>query len=447
MYVIVVGAGEVGSYVADRLSREGVDVAVVEGDAARLRALEEELDVLTVQGSGSHPDVLELAGLDRADLLVAVTNQDEVNMIASLVAKQHGVAQTVVRLEAAGLRSDKAAALREVTGADLVIDPDEEAARNIVELLEFPGASEVEALAGGEVLVIGARLDGESPLVGRTLLEVAQEHEPNWEFLFGTITRGDDTIIPRGDQRLEAGDQVRVLCMRRARRMLMGLLGLERRIPKRVMLLGGGRTAQLVARRLSKRGTAVVIVERDPARARELAEGLRHVTILEGDFTDTDVLVDGEIGSFDAVAALGGQDDANILACLFAKSQGATETLAIAHRLELLPLLKQAGIDASLSPRTATANGVLRFVRGGIAGVATFLEGQVEVLEFEVVAASAAAGSTVAQLGIPHDVLIGAVVRDGAAEIARGHSQLLVGDHVVVFTMPSSVGEVSKLFS
>lgn len=447
MYVIIVGAGEVGSYVAERLSREGVDVAVIEGDAARLRALEEELDVLTVRGSGSHPDVLALAGLPRADLLVAVTNQDEVNMVASMVAKQAGVERTVVRLEAPGLRGEQASELRRLVDADLIIDPDEEAARDIVELLEFPGASEVEALAAGEVLVIGARLAAESPVVGQTLLEVARDHEPEWEFLFGTITRGAETIIPRGDHRLMAGDQVRVLCMRKARRGLMRLLGLARRIPKRVMLLGGGRTAELVAERLARRGTEVVIVERDPQRARQLAEDLRHVTVLQGDFTETDVLVDAEVGEFDAVAALGGQDDANILACLFAKSQGAAETLAIAHRLELLPLLKQAGIDASLSPRTATANAVLRFVRGNIAGVATFLEGQVEVLEYEVRPGSAAAGSIIAELRIPHDVLIGAVVRDGRAEIARGRSELVVGDHVVVFTMPDTAGEVSKLFS
>ena len=447
MHVIIVGAGEVGSYVADRLSREGVDVAVVEDDVARLQAISEELDVLTVQGSGSHPAALEAAGVDRADLLVAVTNDDETNMIAALLAKQGGVARTIARVEAPELRCAAAERLQSAIGADLIIDPDEEAAHDIVELLEFPGASEVAVFAGGEVLVIGAKLTAESSLIGKSLVEVAREHEPDWEFLFGTISRQGEPIIPRGDQVLQVGDQVRVLCKRSARRWLMGLLGLARRIPRRVMLLGGGRTAELVAEPIARRGADVVIVERDPVRARELAEHLPRVTVLEGDFTDTDVLLDAEVAAFDVVIALAGEDDANSLACLFAKAEGATETISIVHRLELLPLLRQAGIDAALSPRTATANGVLRFVRTGVAGVATFLEGAVEVLEFEIPDGSPVDGQIVAELRLPHAVLIGAVVRDGKAEIARGKSLLQSGDHVVVFALSGSVGEATRLFS
>jgi trk system potassium uptake protein TrkA len=446
VYVIVVGAGEVGSYVAARLSREGVDVVVIEEEPHQLRSVEEELDVLTVGGSGTHPSVLQQAGLAKADLLVAVTNRDEVNMIASLLATQAGVAQTIVRVEAAALRGPDARGLQRAVGASLVIDPDDEAARDILDLLELPGASEVEPLAGGEVIVIGARLTEASPLVGKSLVEVARAYEPSWDFLFGAITREGETVIPRGNYRLEAGDLVRVLCKRRARHQLMQLLGLDRPLPKRVMLLGGGRTAELVAAPLAQRGAEVVVIERDPDRARQLAECLRGVTVIEGDMTDADVLTDAEMGAFDVVAALSGADDANVLACLFAKSEGASETLAIAHRLELLPLLKQAGIDAALSPRTATANGVLRFVRGDVAAVATFLEGRVEVLEFEVKEGSPADGALIAEMPLPSDVLIGAVVRDGKAQIARGRSELRERDHAVVFAMPESVDEVGRQF-
>ena len=446
MYVIIVGAGEVGSYLADRLSREGVDVAVIESDSGRLGELEEESDVLTVLGSGTHPASLASAGAAKADIIVAVTDSDESNMISSLLAKQAGVDKSVVRIQAKELRGSDSKQLQKAIGADMVIDPDEEAANDLLELLEFPGASEVEVLAGGEVLIIGTRLTPQSPLAGRTLLEIAQSNEPHWEYLVGTITRGGTTIIPRGDHRLEANDHLRVLCGRKARRRLMGLLGLDRQIPRRIMLLGGGRTAELVAGSLAQRGAEVVVVERDPIRARDLAESVRHITVLEGDITDSDVLIDGEVGSFDAVAALTGEDDANVLACLFAKSQGADETISIAHRLELLPLLNQAGIDAALSPRTATANGVLRFVRGDIAAVTTFLEGAVEVLEFEVKSASPADGEVVSDMHLPADVLIGAIVRDGKAQIARGHSSLRKGDRVVIFAVPQSVEEVRRRF-
>jgi len=442
----VVGAGEVGSYVADRLSREGHDVAVIERDSDVIRHLEEGLDVHTVHGSGTSPSVLAEAGADKADLLVAVTSDDETNLICSLIAKQIGVPQIIVRLESRELRSMDARDLHAAIGVDLVIDPDQETADEIIELLDYPGVSEIAEMGQGEIVVIGARLPAHAPLVGRTLQEVAMDYEPQWDFLFGAITRGDQTIIPRGNQTLEAGDLLRVVCRRRGRGELMKLLGLARAAPRRVMLLGGGRTAEIVANRLSERGAEVVIVERDHSRAQDLAETLPRALVLEGEITDADLLTDERVGDFDAVIALTGEDDANILACLFAKSAGTIETIAVVHRLSLLPLLQDIGVDVALSPRTASANGVLRFVRGGVAAVATFLQGEAEVLELEVKEGSPADGAIVAELRLPRDVLVGARVRDGKAEIVRGRSQLRDRDHVVLFAVPEEVDELRRIF-
>ena len=446
VHVIVVGAGEVGSYIADRLSREGHDVAVVDTESERLREIEGDLDVLTVTGSGTHPSVLELAGIGRAELLVAVTSDDEVNLVTSLIAKQRGVDSSIVRIEAPELRGKDAAKLRTVFGADLVIDPDQETAHEILELCEYTGAAEVAVMAQGEAIVIGARLGAAAPLVGRLLSELGAEYEPDWEFLVGSITRDDQTIIPRGDHRLAADDLVRVVCERRARNRVSRLLGLSRGLASRVMLLGGGRTAEILARQLARRGVDVVVIERDPARARELAEQLDDALVLQGEITDADLLEEADVRRFDVVAALTGEDHANILACLYAKSGGAGETIAVVHELALLSLLGEAGVDVVLSPRTATANGVLRFVRGDVAAVATFLEGEAEVLELEVGRDCPADDTLVKDLGLPKDVLIGAIVRDGKAHIARGRSRLRRRDHVVAFAMPGSVDEVSRLF-
>ena len=446
MYIIIVGAGEVGTYVADRLSREGHDVAVVERNRVALREVSERLDVLTMLGSGTNPEVLREAGVERAEMVVAVTSDDEVNLVCCLVGKLAGVSRTVCRLEDADLRSRKSTDLHDAMGVDLIIDPDHETAQEILELLEYPGASEVAEMGGGEVIVIGARLPRDAPVVGRSLSQIAQEYEPEWDFLFGVITRGDQTIIPRGDVRLEGNDLVRVLCKRRARRGLMKLLGLARRAPRRIMLLGGGRTAEIVARALDDRGSDVVIVERDPDRATELAGKLSSSIVSCGEITDADLLQDSDVGSFDAVLALTGEDDANILACLYAKLEGARETIAVVHRLALLSLLTESGIDVALSPRTASANGVLRFVRGDVSAVATFLQGEAEVLELEVKDGSPAAGGLVAELRLPKDVLVGAIVRDGKAQIARGRSELRARDHVVLFAMPGSVSDVRRVF-
>ncbi len=447
MNVIVVGAGEVGSYVAGRLSREGHNVSVVDVDAERLRQLAGDLDVLAVQGSGSHPSTLADAGLDRSELLVAVTSNDEVNLVTSLVAKQGGVSRTIVRIEAAELRSKEAAELRSTFGADLVIDPDSETAERIMYLLEYPGASEIAAMAHGEVLVIGAKLTPEAPLVGRKLSEIAAEHEPDWEFIVGSVSRGTETIIPRFDCELLADDLVRVVCKREARRRVARLLGLVTGTARHVLLLGGGRTARILAERLVVRGVDVTIVERDTARAHELAEMLSDVQVLEGDIADADVLAEARIGRVDAVAALTGEDDSNILACLYAKAAGASSTIAVVHKLALLSLLDTAGVDVALSPRTATADGVMRFVRGDVAAVATFLHSEAEVLELELETASPADGLRVRELSLPGDVILCAVVRDGKPRIARGQTRLRGRDHVVAFAMPASVREVHRLLT
>ncbi|MDH3752554.1 MAG: Trk system potassium transporter TrkA [Acidimicrobiia bacterium] len=446
MHIIVIGAGEVGSYVAEILSKEGNDVAVVEQHRGRLRRVQEKLDVLTVLGSGTHPDVLREAGIDRADLMVAVTQVDEVNLIACLFARQHGVERAVARIEASCLRGHEAAELRDAVGADLVIDPDREVAHEVLDLLQFPGASEVAVMGGGEVIVIGTKLAEDAPLANRTLHDIAQEYEPDWDFLVGAVTRGADTIIPRGDQRLLPDDTLRVVCKRRARRELMGLLGLHRGIPRRVMLLGGGRTAEILADELAQRHAEVTLVEHNPERAHELAERLDGVMVLQGEITDADLLTEADIGEVDAVVALTGEDDANILACLYAKSLGAKETIAVLHGLSYRRLLDQVGIDVALSPRIASANAVLRFVRGGVTAVATFLAGDFEVIEIEVPDSSQADGQLVSDLGLPKDVLIGAIVRDGKAQIARGWSELRGRDHLVVFAKPQAVVQVRRIF-
>ena len=441
----MVGAGEVGSYVAARLSHERHNVAVVDVNANRLRQLGAELDVLTVEGSGTHPSVLTEAGLDKCEMVVAVTSKDEVNLVASLVAKQRGVARTIVRIEAEELRGRSATELRQIFGADLVIDPDYETAERILDLLDYPGASEIAVMAQGEAIVIGARLEAEAPIVGRRLSEIAAEFEPDWEFMVGSISRGDQTYIPRADYGLMEGDLVRVVCKRRARRRVARLMGLGTGTARHALLLGGGRTAEILASRLVSRGVEVVIVERDAARALELAEDLPDVQVFEGDITDADLLEETDIGRFDTVAALTGEDEANILACLYAKSVGASETIAVVHKLALLSLLDSAGVDVALSPRTATADGVMRFVRGDVAAVATFLQSDAEVLELEVAKDSPADGTLLKDLKLPKSVLIGAIVRDGKPQIARGRSRLRGRDHVVAFATPDSVQEVHRL--
>lgn len=448
MHVVIVGAGEVGWYLAQRLGAEGNDVVVVEQNESVAAAIGAELDVQVVVGSATVPSVLQAAGIDKCDLLAGVTQNDEVNLLASLLAKEFGVDQTVVRIQTEELRGPLGARLLETMQADVVIDPDADTADEILELAHVSGADEVYPMSGGELLVLGAVVGESSPFVGHDLAEIGRSFEPDWKFLFGALTRDGETVIPRGDQVIRVADHVRVLTTRSARREIMELLGVPSRRARRVMVLGGGAVGSRVAEQLQAEGAVVVLLENDAHRAKLLSERLPRVTVVQGDITDTELLLEEAVSRMDLVIAATGDDASNVLACAYAAAEGDAFTVAVLHRLALLPLVRQFGIDAALSPRTASANAVLRSIRGGTASVATFLESDVEVNEFEIEPGSAADGHLVAELNLPHSVLLGAVTRrDGSAEIVRGRTRLEAGDNVVVFSRPDSLAATRRAFT
>jgi trk system potassium uptake protein TrkA len=446
VHVVIIGAGEVGWYLAQRLGAEHHDVVVVEQNEVIARALGEELDVQTVVGSGTHPSVLRAAGVDRAQLVAGVTQDDEVNLIASALAKQMGAAQTVVRLQTDELRGPDGAHLRELMNADLIIDPDADTAEEILQLVSVSGADEVYPMANGNLVVLGAVVGEQSPMVSQTLAEISSVD--HWRFLFGAVTRNGETIIPRGDLEVRAGDHVRVLTERSREREVLATLDAVGNRVRRVLVLGGGAVGARVAERLV-RSADVTLVERDHARATALSERLRKVTIVEGDITDTNLLTEESVSTMDIVIAATGEDTANVLACAFAAAENDDAfTVAVLHRLALLPLVRQFGIDAALSPRTASANAVLRQLRGGASSVATFLESDVEVDEFVISPGSPGDGMFVRDLHLPRSVLLGAVVRsDGSSEIVRGNTQLFAGESVVMFARPAALADVRRVFA
>ncbi|MEZ5408956.1 MAG: Trk system potassium transporter TrkA [Acidimicrobiales bacterium] len=439
MHVVVIGAGEIGWYLAQRLEAENHDVVVVETDPARAAAISSQLDVQVVTGSGTSPSVLRSARIDRADLVAAVTECDEVNLVAALLAKEHRVTTVIVRLQSDELRGPAGKPLLSAVDADLVIDPDADTADEILELVHATGADEVYQMAGGDLQVIGSMIADHAPIAGRSLADIGRSFEPNWEFLFGAVTRDGVTTIPRGDQLLLPGDHVRVVTKRRARAKILELLGAPDRPARRVMVLGGGAIGSRVADRLHRDGIEVVLVERDRVRAERLSSEMPRIVVVNGDITDTELLTEEQVGRMDAVVAATGEDSSNVLACAYAAAEGAGFTVAVLHRLALLSLVRRFGINAALSPRTASANAVLRHVRGAD-NVATFLESDSEVDELAVREGSRADGAYVADLHLPRDILVGAVTHpDGSSEIVRGRTRLRSGDHIVLFARPHAL--------
>jgi trk system potassium uptake protein len=447
VHVVIVGGGEVGWYLAERLRGENHDVVLIEQNERIARSIGEALDIQVVVGNGCHPSVLAQAGVGHASLLAGVTQNDEVNLIASLLGKQLGVPRTVVRIQTDELRGESGRGLLEAVGADVVMDPDADTAAEILELIHLSGADEVYPMVGGQMVVLGATIQPGSMVAGEALRNVAVALDRKRQFLFGAVTRGAETVIPHGDEVLMPGDHVRVLTTREARRSTLELLGLEARRVRKLMVLGGGSVGSRVARAMTAEGAEVVLVERDLAQAEKLAAEMPRVRVVLGDITDIDMLREASVTTMDVVVATTGEDTANVLACAFAAAEGSSFTIAVIHRLALLPLVSQFGIGATLSPRTASANAVLRELRGTSGTVTTFLESDVEANEFDVRPGSPADGVMISELGVPIGILLGAVVRpDGSVEIAGGRTALRAGDKVVVFAKANDLPKAQQFF-
>lgn len=438
MYVIVVGGGEVGTWVASFLSREGHDVAVIERDPARVLELEAELDVLVVPGNGTHPEALERAGIAEAGLVVALTGSDEVNMLAALAVRTRHETQTVIRISAPELRGPDAAPLLDAIGATSVLDPDSETAQDVVELVDHPGAAEVDELVEGHLTILAVVL--RDPLVLDDDLVAGDRHR------VVAVSRGERTWFPSVGDALEPGDLLRLLIRPDGYRGVAERLGCCGSMPRRALLVGGDRATAQVAEALIERRIEVVIVQ-PPERARSMAERVERALVLAGDVDDPDVLREQDLGSFDLMAALTEHDDANVLACLLARAAHVPITVAVVHRLGLVPLLTESGVFVAAAARTDAANRVLQHIRTGIAEIVTFLAGDAEVLEFAVAPGSPADGSTVGALGMPAGARLVALVRDGVAHFTHDDSGLVAGDRVVLVTVGGpGTGTVRRFF-
>ncbi len=448
MHVVIVGGGEVGWYLADRLRNENHDVVLIERHEQIARAIGEALDIQVLVGNGCHPSVLEEAGIERAGLLAAVTQSDEANLVVSLLGKQYGSARSIVRIQTDELRGEAGRRLLEEVGADVVMDPDADTAEEILRLIHLSGADEVYPMCGGQLSVLGASIRDGSPISGVRFRDVPTVLKGDREFLVGAVTRQGKTVIPHGDEILQPGDHVRVLARRGYRRETLRLLGAPVRQVRRVMVLGGGAVGSRVAESMSDEGIEVFVVERDQARAEQLAAVMPRARILHGDITDLDLLRDASVATMDIVVATTGEDTANILACAYAAAEGPAFTIAVIHRLGILPIVGKFGIGATLSPRTASANAVLRELRGFAGAVTTFLESDVEVNEFVIEPGAAADGVHISELGAPTGILFGAVVRkSGDVAIASGSTRLEAGDRIVVFCRATDLARARTYFS
>jgi trk system potassium uptake protein TrkA len=444
MRVIVIGIGEVGQHIARTLSAERHDVTVVDADRGRVEGMQGELDALVVAGNGASPKFLRELGAGKADLLCAVTQSDEVNVIAALAARQLGARRTVARVRDAEYFGDDDSFARESLGIDFVINPERATAQDLAEAILLPGAVHVEHFADGRVAVAESILTNRSPLVGQPI-GTRRIVRPN--FVFGLIRDGRAVAVESG-HRPKVGDHILVAAARQdIEPVVAHIAGRASRV-RDVIIFGGGRVGLPLARRLeAARGFDVTIMERDAERARSIAEQLSATTVLHEEGVSKEALLAHGVDRAGAFVACAGDDRANLLAALHARQLGAELSLAVVSREEFTPLVDALGIDAAFSPRLVTAEGILRAVRGPNIHAMYLLGGGAEVVEVQADPGCRAEGRTVASTNSRAHTHVTAIVRDDRVLIPHNDERVEAGDRLVVFNARQGVADLRTSFN
>lgn len=447
MRILVVGAGEVGFHVSQMLSLEEHDVVVVDQNPDVLAEVSDRLDVMTVEGNGTYAGVLEEAGAEQADLLLAVTSIDEVNIIACMIADRMGIETTVARIRSDEYTRRSSVLKAKDLGIDLVIHPEETTAAEIVDLLRRTSATDVLQFADGQLQLVGMRLGPDCPVLNRPLRQVVQEM-PHDQFRIMAIARGVHTILPQGSEHLQADDQIFVLGGPDAVEQIGQDLGRPSRPITNVMILGGTPVGGQVARQLqASNGKNIKLIEPDKNRAAELAEQLEDVLILNGDATDIDLLTREGLGEMDAFVAVTDDEESNLVSCLLADHLEVGKTVALLSKAAYIPISQAIGLDAAVSKKLAVSRKILRFLRGThVLSVATVQGLDAEILEIHANLGSEITQAALKDLDLPQGILIGAVVREDEVRVATGRTTIDPGDRAIVFVLPRLVEQAEAIF-
>lgn len=449
MNILVVGAGQVGYFLCERLSLEGHEVTLIDRDQDHLNAAQDRLNVLGILGNGASAETMEQAGIKDADIVMAVTDLDEVNILACLLAREYGVHKRIARVKSIDYLSHGAVLSKEKLGIDLMINPVDAVADELANLAGRAGTFDVAEFVGGQIQFLGYRITEDSPLCDLSLRELG-EIRGMYRFVVVAITRHGQTIIPRGDDTIQVGDSIFIFAHKEELPAIQYLLQIKedhRRGARKAFILGGGRIGLRVARNLEQRGFIVRLVERDPSRCEKLSAKLKKTMVIHAEGTDIRVLLDEGVADADIFIAATENDETNILCSLLCRHHGTSRTLCLVNRPEFLDLAPSLGVDACVSPRLAAAGAILKFVRrGNVISLATIEGSNSEVLEIEVKTGSLLVNTPLKDLHFPRGAIIGAIVHHKGYVIPDGESRLKAGDRVLVFALPEALAKVERFF-
>lgn len=451
MKIILLGAGSVGVSVAESLANEKNDIVVIDKNSKRLRDLQDRMDVATVCGHGSHPNILRKAGAEDADMIIAVTDNDEINMLACQLAYTLFRTPTkICRVRSDAYLSQDKLFSKESIPVDFPISPEILVTSYIERLLEYPGALQVVEFADDRVRLVGVRAFYGGPIVGQALNQIPK-HMPGIETRVAAIYRRDHSIIPEGKTVVDVDDEVFfIAATEHISSMMIELRGKDRPY-KRIMIAGGGHIGRRLAKAIERK-YQVKLIDRDLERCEQLSDQLQRTIVLHGNPSDKDLLIAEEVERCDVFCALTSDDEANIMASLLAKRLGATKVITLIANMAYVDLLQGGEIDIALSPQQITIGSLLKHVRRGeVSNVYSLRRGAAEAIEITARGdsrTSRVVGRKIQDIKLPEGATIGAIVRGSEVIIANKHIMIETDDHVILFLVnKKTIHEVEKLFA
>lgn len=449
MQILIVGGGKVGATLAAQLLREGHDITVIDRNEKVVTSLGNTLDVICLSGNGASYPLLVEAEAGKKDLVIAATASDEINMLCCLTAHKLGAQHTAARVRGPEY-FDQLGFLKDVLGLTMIINPELAAAQEIDRMLRVPSAAKVELFAKGRAELVSCRVPKGSLLSGQKLMDFGRA---KLNILICAVERGGEIFIPSGDFVIREGDTLSFTGAPHAMEAAFKKINLATERAHSVMIVGGGRITYYLSSLLAKEGVSVKIIEKDAARANELSALLEKPVVLQGDAADHELLIEEGLDKLDAFVALTGLDEGNILSALYASQRKVRKVIAKVNNDNLIPLVRETTLDSFVSPKSITANQILRYVRAlsashsdeNIESLYKLADGRIEVLEFLAGPEGAYLNGTLSELPLKKGILIACIVRDGRALIPGGADSIRPRDSVLVVTHDRRLTKLSDI--
>ena len=447
MRIVIAGAGEIGTHLAKMLAYEDHQITIIDSEKDVLESLEESTDLLTYQASATSTKSLkEIIWEKKTDLFIAVTYSEDTNITASMLAKRYGAKKTIARIRNLEFLEPSNIEFFKSQGIDSLISPELIAAREVLSLLHETGTTEYMEFSGGKLTMFVQKLDEKSSLIDRTLEEISLMSKME-RYRVVAIKRKEETIIPRGNEKLQNGDMIFVISTKEGVEEIMKASGSESIEATNIMILGGSRIGEHVAEHIQDSANVKLILS-DQDQIKQLYDRLNNTLVIEGDGRDVDLLVREGISQMDAFVAVTNNSETNILSCLLAKKMGVKKTIAEVENMDYISLAENSGIDTIINKKIAAASRIFRYTTNlNITQVKYMTGTDAEILEFNVPSGAKITKGTLRSLNFPNGALVAGGTRDGVPFIASGDTIIKANDKVVVFTLPVAYEKLKKFFS